>query len=108
MACGDPDPQRAWPDRDLERRAELHGFAVHTRVHGLGGPDLDGRRVPRPSRAAPGIVWWIEDEDAEPTAGQGRPGAGHQRSIQRVGVVGDEYDGWAMVLAARVVHEVQF
>jgi hypothetical protein len=64
--------------------------------------------APRPSRAAPGVVWWIEDEDAEPTAGQGRSGAGHQWAIQRVGVVGDEYDGWAMVLVARVVNEEQF
>ena len=99
MAGRDPDAQRRGPDHELERRAQVDGLAVNPGVDWPGGIDLDIRRAPG--------AWWVENDDPEPTATEGRAGAGCDWEIQGVGVVGDEHHRRVTVLAAQVVHQVQ-
>ena len=54
-----------------------------------------------------GVVGSLDDEDPEPTSRERRPRAGHERPMQRVGVVGDEHRRWVTVLAVPIVHQAQ-
>src|SRR5512132_1211568 len=108
MVGGDPDPQRRGPDHELERRREIDCLAVNPGVDRLGSVDFDRPRAPRSSGPTPGVALWVQNDDPEPAAVEGWAGAGHDRTIQRVGVVGDEHERWVRVLCARIVHEVQF
>jgi hypothetical protein len=96
MAGRDPDAQRGGPDREPERRAQVDGLAVNPGVDRPGGIDLDIRRAPG--------AWWVENDYPEPTATEGRAGAGCEWEVQGVGVVGDEHHRRVAVLAAQVVH----
>ncbi len=106
MAWGDPDPERRWPDSELQRRAGVHCLAVDPGVQRCRGMHLQPGRGPGSPWRVRAAAGWVGDGDAGLAAVQGGAGAAGQRAIERAGVVRHEHDGEMMVLAPLAAGQV--
>ena len=65
MAARDPDPQCLRPDREAQRRAEIHRLPVDTGMYRRRGIHLEGRCAPGPPRRARAVSRRFENDDPE-------------------------------------------
>ena len=106
MARRDPDPQRSRTDDELEWSNEFDGLAIDAGVHGRRGLDLEVGSAPGSPRMVLPLLWCVEHQDSQLSAGE-RWSSAQPRTVQRIRVVGHKKHSEPGMLSSGVVDEAQ-
>ena len=106
MARGDPNPQCRRPDSEFKWANQFDRLTIDTSMHTVWGLDLEVTSAPGPTRGVVPLLWPVEQEDPQLTAGERRSSA-RSGTVQRIRVVGNEQHREPCVLSAGVVDQAQ-
>ena len=106
MARGDPDPQCRRADGELQWGNEFDCLAIDAGMHGRWGLDLEVRSAPGSPRRVLPLLWCVEHQDSQLTAGERRSSA-ETGTVQRIRIVGDQQHSKPCMLSSGVVDEAQ-
>jgi len=106
MARGDPDPQYRRADGEFQWGNKLDCLAIDAGMHSRWGLDLQMSGAPGSPRRVLPLVWCVEHQDPQLTAGERRSSA-KTRTIQRIRIVGDQQHSKPCMLTSGVVDKAQ-